>query len=330
MSFNKNSANNLSMLDSGQVLQDAHNSDEHALDVVISNSLVPARYSRTTCELKDMGDGTFETEYINYYGFGIQESNQIEMANNPTGAKEKTNLNFSGLTTAIAGSYFTVYDELGSVGVWYNLDAGTPNPGTGAARDIEVSIVTGNVSTDIATATASALNLDSKFSAAAVSNDVLMESSTIGLKTDASAGTSGITITISKQGDVDLQSKYFLLYDAANVKYHVWFNINSLGVDPAPAASTAIEIPLAASETSLTAAAKMQIILEAHADFTSTLSDDFVTVTNAVDGDSTGMVDGDSGMYIDQILNGADQDLVCRIRVLFDGSNFITGMEKVV
>jgi len=329
MSFNKNSANNLSFLDSGQVLQDAHNTTEHALDVVIANSLVPTRYSRVTCDLKDMEDGTFETEYINYFGFGEKESNQIEMASNPTGAKEKTNINFNGQTVSIAGKYFIIYDDAGSVGVWYNLDAGTPNPGTGAARDIEVSILTGDSSNDIASATSSALNGDSKFSAAAVSNDVLTESSTIGLRSNASAGTSGLTITILTKGDVDLQSKYFLLYDAEDVKYHVWVNINSLGTDPAPASSTAIELILDASETSLTAAAKLQILIEAHADFKATVSDYFITVTNAVDGESLGIVDVDTSMVIDPITEGEDQDLICKIRVLFT-NKIISGLEKVI
>jgi len=331
MSLTKNNtANLLSRLDSGQVLQDSHNTAEHALDVVLTNSLVPSRYSRVTCEMLDMGDGTFETEYINYFGFGSKESNQIEMVANPTGRKEKTNLSFTGLTTSIGGKFFTIYDEVGSVGVWYNLDGGSTPPTTGAARDIEVAIVTGDNDSAIALSTTSVVNIDSKFSAASVGAIALIESSTIGLKTDATPNTSGITISITAQGDVDLQSKYIEIYDAENIKHHIWFNISGLGIDPAPAGSVeGIEIALLGFESTLTAAAKLQLIIEAHADFTATVDDSFVTIGNAVDGASQGLIDGDTGMAIDPVSAGADQDLICRLRVLFT-DKFISGIEKVI
>lgn len=330
MSLKKNNtANLLSRLDSGQVLQDAHNTAEHALDVVISNSLVPARYSRVTCEFKDMGDGTFETEYVNYFGFGDIESNQIEMVSNPTGAKEKTNLNFTGITTTIGGKFFIIYDDVGSVGVWYDLDAASIQPTTGALRDISIPIVTGNDSTAIALATASTVTLDSKFSAAAVGDISLIESATIGLRSDSTANTSGIAITTTVQGDIDSQSKYFFAYSGDNTRYHFWFNIATLGTDPAPAGSIAIEVPLLGFESQLTAAAKLQAIAESHADFTATLEDSFIIIGNAVDGASDGLVDGDSGMAIDPITVGADQDLICRLRVLFT-DKFISGIEKVI
>ena len=325
-----NTANLLSRLDSGQVLQDSHNSAEHALDVVLTNSLVPARYSRVTSELKDMGDGTFETEYINYYGFGNKESNQIEMVANPTGAKEKTNLDFTGLTTTIEGKFFTIYDDVGSVGVWFDLDAGSTPPTTGALRDISIPIVTGNDSTAIALAAASGITLDSKFSAGSVGPIALVESSTIGLKADSTPNTSGIAVSTTTQGDVDLQNKYVSISNGANVLYHIWFNIDSLGTDPAPASSIAIEVALLGFESQLTAATKLQLVMEAHAEFTSTVEDFNVIIGNAVDGASDGIVDGDTGMIIDDITLGSDQDLICRLRILFDNNNFISGMEKVI
>jgi len=331
MSLNKNNtANLLSRLDSGQVLQDAHNTAEHALDVVLTNSLVPARYSRVTCELLDMQDGTFETEYINYFGFGDKESNQIEMVSNPTGAKEKTNLSFTGLTTSIGGKFFTIYDDVGSVGVWFDLDTISVPPTTGALRDIMVPISTGDNDSAISSATAIAVNSDSKFSAAAVGSVSLVESSTIGLRASATSNTSGIVISVTTKGDVSIQSKYVKLYDGTNQLRPFWFNIDNLGVEPVVAGSVEmIEVPLAAFESQLTAAVKLQAVIEAHADFTSTVDDAFITIENAVDGSSGGMVDGDSGMEIDDIKSGSDQDLICRLRILFT-NKFISGIEKVI
>lgn len=330
MSLKKNNtANLLSRLDPGQVLQDAHNSAEHALDVTLVNSLVPARYSRVTCEMLDMGDGTFETEYINYYGFGNKESNQIEMVENPTGAKEKTNLNFTGLTTSIEGKFFTIYDSAGSVGVWYNLDSGSVPPTTGALRDIEIPIVTGDNDSAIALSTTSVVTLDPEFSAASVGSVALIEASIIGLRTDATPNTSGISISITTQGIGDLQSKYVAISNGTNTLYHFWFNIAGLGIDPTPVGSISIEVPLLGFESQLTAAAKLQAVMEDHAEFSAFVEDSFITISNAVDGASDGMVDGDTGMAIDEVTSGSDQDLVCRLRVLFT-DKFISGIEKVI
>ncbi len=51
-----------------------------------------------------------------------------------------------------------------------------------------------------------------------------------------------------------LNNKYFKIRNGLDAKFHVWFNVNSAGSDPAPSGSTAIEVPLAIGATAETIA----------------------------------------------------------------------------
>lgn len=92
-------------------------------------------------------------------------------------------------------------------------------------------------------------------------------------------------ITCVADSSGSLNDKYFFFY-AGSTKYHVWYNVNSAGTNPAPAGSTAAEVAVATNATAATVATATEAVLEALSGISSTVSDAVITVTQ----DSVGYV----------------------------------------
>jgi len=135
---------------------------------------------------------------------------------------------------SLDGKYFTVYDDAGSVAIWFAIDFGeganTAEPSHGADRSIKVeglkSITEGDkykgteARIQIVDITVSAIEADSELSALLKAlNDSVdppvaydaseMDSLTITYEpasgvADADAGTSGLTITVKEKGGADI------------------------------------------------------------------------------------------------------------------------------
>jgi uncharacterized phage protein gp47/JayE len=106
--------------------------------------------------------------------------------------------NYPGLPDiSIDKKYFTLYDDEGSVAVWYDVgNDGTIEPFHGANRSIRVETVSyGDTAAIIAAATAAAVNADSKFNAVVVGNAVTITTAFNANTQNASAGTSGFTVS---------------------------------------------------------------------------------------------------------------------------------------
>jgi hypothetical protein len=103
----------------------------------------------------------------------------------------------------IDGTYFLIYDNVGSVAVWFDVgDTGSLEPTHGANRSIEVTGVgAGNTANQVAAAIQAAVDADPAFSApvpgAAVVN---ITEVTGGDRIDGSAQTSPFTVVVSQQG----------------------------------------------------------------------------------------------------------------------------------
>jgi len=64
-------------------------------------------------------------------------------------------------------------------------------------------------------------------------------------------GTSYHETTVGMVSDVagSLNNKYFFIYEGrSGRKFHVWYNVNGAGVDPAPSNSTGVEVAIATNE----------------------------------------------------------------------------------
>jgi hypothetical protein len=111
----------------------------------------------------------------------------------------------------------------------------------------------------------------------------------------------------------NLQNKYFFIFKeivaGAIQKYHVWFNVATLGVDPAPANSIAIPIAISANASAATIATAVAAALEAHAAFTAQADGDEVLITVINPGQSSDFADFNTDMVLTQTQDGGDLDL---------------------
>jgi hypothetical protein len=333
MSFKKNrgqDSNLLSKRDMGQVLKDSHNMDEFALDVMAANSLVPKRYSKITWELQDFPDGTQDVKYLLFWGFGEYASNQIEIPSDPMGVPEKTTVSFSGKTASdLAGKYFFIYDDFGSVCIWFNLDGVDTQPVVVASRFLEIPINTGDSPTNLALASKTVIHADSQFIATNVTSYILIASVTDGNKSNSVDGNSGLNITTT-DGHTTINSKYINLIDGMGNNYYVWWNVNGTGVNPSIPSSIEIVVNLDAVETPSTIAAKTKIAILATTDvFLASNEDEFLVVTNVHEGLTDGLIDGNTGFVIDVIQKGEAKPLVQKIEVKYDDDYIPISFEAV-
>ncbi len=107
------------------------------------------------------------------------------------------------------------------------------------------------------------------------------------------------TQTVTTVADVSgsLNSTYFTLNSAGNLQgFYVWFNINSAGVDPAPAGLTGIEVSAATNASANTLAGDIKTAILANAAaatyFTASVATDVVTITNIQPGATTAAANG--------------------------------------
>lgn len=145
------------------------------------------------------------------------------------------------------GTYFDIYDDVGAVRVWFDVDNTSTAPTTpGGGRLLEVDISANDPAVGVAVALHSILDGDSKFSASIVNNIVTATSSTVGVRTNITDGLSPtqFTFTVLTQGadPLTIDGTYFILYDI-NGAIAYWYDVDDSGtVEPAHGAARSVEI----------------------------------------------------------------------------------------
>lgn len=148
---------------------------------------------------------------------------------------------------SLGGTYFDIYDDVGAVRVWFDVDNSSVAPATPmGGRLLEIDIVANDPAVDVATALQSVVDADSKFSASILNNEVTITSSTVGVRTNAIDGTlpTNFTITVLTQGAdaVSIDGTYFILYDV-NGAIAYWFDVDNNGTsEPSHGAPRSVEI----------------------------------------------------------------------------------------
>ena len=171
-------ANQLSNLDPGQVLQDSHNTPLHALDVNVINSLVSSSYKKIVPSYDNNGN----VIGIKYYGLGLNEIINLVIPALAQGKSEISTFSFTGLNPSdIAGKYVTIYDGVGKVVPWFDLDNGNSQPVvSGASRYVEIDIATGDSAVNIASKFSAKLSLDSEFTSSPLLSTSVVQSLDVG------------------------------------------------------------------------------------------------------------------------------------------------------
>ena len=110
--------------------------------------------------------------------------------------------------------------------------------------------------------------------------------------------------TVAAVADVAgaLDGKYFTL-NSTTTSYYVWMNVDAGGNDPAPG-GTGIAVAVTTGDDADTVAAAIQTAVDANGAFGATVTDNVVTITNAVAGAATDITAGDSGFTVATVTEG--------------------------
>lgn len=141
----------------------------------------------------------------NAYTVGVI-GNQITITNTQNGALSSASASTSGFSVSTSagtanasldGKYFTMYDDEGTVAVWFDVgDDGTPEPFHGADRSIKVTGVPyGASATTVAAAIVAVVNPDVKFTASNLANVITITRTFDGNVAPSSVDTSGFMIS---------------------------------------------------------------------------------------------------------------------------------------
>lgn len=317
--------NQLSNLDFGGVLKDSHNIPLHALDVNQVNSLVPSSFSKVSVVYTECG----RPETITYYGLGLQEKFSIGIRSDAQGTYEITTISLVGQTPiGLDGKYFIIYDSSGSVGVWFNLDGVSTPPTTGAIRDIEIEIATGDTTTDLATKLSNKLDLDSKFTGTGLVSLSIIQSSTVGNKPNATQGDTTLGISIV-DGIDSLRGKSFKISYSDNSDDYLFYYSVDGSYSPYTPTGSDYEIAILSSDTIDQIATKTSSIINnlTYLVSVSSRTDSLIDYLRA--GAANGYTDVDTNQRSSTIQEGQDNEVVATIILTYDECMNVTGVERV-
>jgi hypothetical protein len=328
----KNSGNELTDLDFPQVLKKSYNDDNQALDVVSVDSLVHERFYKVFCTYITLPSGTDEIETVTYYSQGINQTHEIVCAGYPAGKGEITLVSFLNQSAALlGGKYFIIYDAVGSVGIWFNTDTLSSHPVTGALRDIEIPIATGDSAASLAAKTAGVMTLDPQFYASTVGFNAAVITTVVGDKPNATSGTSGLIIN-SQDGLDSMAGNYFLLQNVGDTQsYYVWYKVDGAGTDPAIMGATGILVNILNTDNPDSIAAKTaQAINNTNNLFLiCTTSGAKIIAKYGQFGISTGISNGNTRFSFNKTIDGADCPIVAKLFVTYGANNEIETIERI-
>lgn len=203
---------------------------------------------------------------------------------------------------SLDGTYFIVYDTIGSVAVWFDLDNnGTPEPPHGAYRSIKVAnALTGSSANSMASAIYQTMLLDGAFNVFAIGNQVTITNKQNGALANGSAGTSGFTVIRTPgTNNVSITGKYFTIYDEDG-SVAVWYDVNNQGThEPFHGARRSIRVSsVNFGDNANTVAAATASQLSSDAKFTASALANVVTVTHTTNGNVGNATTGTSGFGV--------------------------------
>lgn len=311
-------ANQLSNLDPGQVLQDSHNIPLHALDVnVLNGGLVQSPYSKVVPTVDEYGRIT----NVKYYGLGLNEIINLVIPVLAQGKSEISTFSFTGLNPSdIAGKYVTIYDGVGKVVPWFDLDNGNSQPVvSGASRYVEIDIATGDSAINIASKFSAKLSLDSEFTSSPLLSTSVVQSLDVGARTDATAGNTGVLVAVGQQGVDSLAGKLFYLWKYDNSgKYAFYFTIDGSGAVPSHTGISLTQIALLSTDSVSDIATKTTTGISSIPYFSaSATSGGQLKVTYRSSGNTSGFLDSDTGITSELVQDGQDLQLVQELIITY-------------
>lgn len=129
--------------------------------------------------------------------------------------------------------------------------------------------------------------------------------------------------TIGTRSDVggDLNNTYFFIYEArSNKLFHVWYNVDSLGVNPAPANSTGIEIQINSNDNSALVAYATELVLSLYSTyFNVSRTNSVLKITTVKLGEANNTLDVSTSFLITN--DPGEKELIKKIDISYVGNN---------
>jgi hypothetical protein len=116
-----------------------------------------------------------------------------------------------------------------------------------------------------------------------------------------------------------LQNKYFYIFSGFdNQKYHVWFNVDSLGSDPAPLNSLGIEVAISSNDPAIIVAKAVQLTINNlfSSKFVASVVGSLVTIQNQAYGQFNPGIDVNTGFVITS--ETGTNEVVTEITIAYD------------
>lgn len=328
----KDDGNDLSLLDYPQVLKDVHNRDDRALNITAINELVPKAFSRIELDYILSGNGIGEIGTARYFSNGKKENTVVQCRNDYQGEPEITTISTLTIELAsdLAGTYFLIQDDVGSVGVWFDVDNTSMEPITGALRDIEIDILTSDTPTQIASKLATTLNSDAKFVGTSSSEMAFITASTVGNLLNVTDFNTHLLFAVQDgSSPASLNNKYFYINSANNViQYYVWYNVDSTGTDPAIGGKTGIEVDISSNDLASVIATLTAIEINATEKFNCETDNENVFINTARGGLTTQSLDVNTGFGIRRLQAGQNRALIATLFLVYDANNEIVSVER--
>jgi hypothetical protein len=302
---------------------------DQAFNVINANTLVPPNHGKILLEYnsKDL-----ITKAI-YYSKGIAQETRLSTRGDSLGSAHKITLNFKSKTPAmLAGKSFVIYDNIGAVNVWFDVDFSHAEPVNPAThRSIVINLQSGNTPEQIAQKTALAFSIDSQFIAVSTLTYAIISSNSPGLKPDAYDVSTGVYVKNTPGVEPkSLNSKYFLINAANNSpRYYVWYNVNGAGVDPLLSGKQGIMVALSSGASAETVAVLTKQALDSTLKFLTNIDSETLIITNSEVGVSDVSEEGDSDFLVFIQKLGEDRAYLATLVIEYDSKDNIISVERI-
>lgn len=321
-------------LDYTNAITSSHVEEANAFNVINVNTLIPPNHGKIVLEyITSSTSGEGCVGKVDYYSKGDYQETKIITRGDSLGTAHKVTLNFSNKTPeSLNGKSFVIYDNIGAVNVWFNVDFSTSEPiNSSTYRSIVINLLSSQSSQIIAQKVALAMSMDSEFLGVYSLSYVIISSNTSGIKPDSYDVNTGVYIkntpgTESKT----LNNKYFFINSANNTnKYYIWYNVSGTGVDPAIPGKIGIMVPITNGATSQAVAQKTKELLDLNPNFITNIDNETLLITNKVVGISDLSEEGNSDFLVFTQKNGENRIIIATIILGYDSTNKLISVERL-
>lgn len=321
--------NKTTSLDYTNAITSAHVEDQKAFNVINTNSLIPPNHGKITLEYNSKELVT----RVNYFSKGIIQESRVVVRGDSVGSAHKVILNFQNKTpTLLAGKSFVIYDNVGAVNVWFDVDFSYPEPTNEVTyRTLVINLQASNTPEQIAQKTALAFSMDSQFIAVSTLTFAIISSNVSGIKSNAYDVNTGVYVKNTAGVEPkSLNSKYFLINAANNLpRYYVWYNVGGTGVDPSIAGKQGIMVSIVSGESAENVAFLTKQALDSTLKFLTNIDSEALIISNIEVGISDSSEEGDSDFLVFTQRVGEGRDFLATLILEYDAKDNIISVERV-